>query len=95
MDFDRFGVMLDCSRNAVMTVPELKKFMTVLSRMGYNQLQLYMEDTYEADNELYFGQFRGRYTKQELKELDDFAYVVLRRVCCTRYHRHGGCKSDV
>lgn len=72
-EFDTFGVMLDCSRNAVMTVPELKRFMTVLSRMGYNQFQLYMEDTYEVDSEPYFGHFRGRYTQAELRELDDFA----------------------
>ena len=71
--FDVIGVMLDCSRNAVMKLPELKQFMTVLARMGYNQLQLYMEDTYEVETEPFFGQFRGRYTMEELKEADDFA----------------------
>ena len=30
MEFTVIGAMLDCSRNAVMNVPELKKFMTVL-----------------------------------------------------------------
>ena len=72
--FDTFGVMLDCSRNAVMTVRELKHFITVLARMGYNQLQLYIEDTYEVDNEPYFGSFRGRYSQDELREIDEFAY---------------------
>lgn len=74
--FKTVGVMLDCSRNAVMTLPELKRFMTVLARMGYNQLQLYMEDTYEVEEEPYFGHFRGRYTQAELKEADDFAYSL-------------------
>ena len=72
--FRKFGVMIDCSRNAVMTIKQLKKFITVISRMGYNQVQLYMEDTYEVDGEPFFGYLRGKYSKQELKELDDFAY---------------------
>ena len=73
-NFNKFGVMIDCSRNAVMTVEQLKKFITVISRMGYNQVHLYMEDTYEVTDEQYFGYLRGKYSKNELKELDDFAY---------------------
>lgn len=76
MEFTVIGAMLDCSRNAVMNVPELKKFMTVLAKMGYNQLQLYMEDTYEVPEEPFFGHFRGRYSQAELKELDDFAFSL-------------------
>lgn len=72
--FDTLGVMIDCSRNAVMTVEQLKKYMSILSKMGYNQLHLYMEDTYEIDNTPFFGYLRGRYSQSELKELDDFAY---------------------
>lgn len=72
-NFNKFGVMVDCSRNAVMTVEELKHFMTVISKMGYNQVQLYMEDTYEVEGYAQFGYLRGRYSMAELKELDDFA----------------------
>ena len=71
--FDTFGVMLDCSRNAVMTPESVKKFIGILAKMGYNQLQLYMEETYEVDGEPYFGYLRGRYTQAELKDLDDYA----------------------
>lgn len=74
--FNKFGVMIDCSRNAVMNVHQLKKFITVISRMGYNQVHLYMEDTYEVEGEPFFGYLRGKYTKEELKELDDFAYDI-------------------
>ena len=74
--FNKFGVMIDCSRNAVMTVEQLKKFITVISKMGYNQVHLYMEDTYEVTDEPYFGHLRGRYSKAELKELDDFCYSL-------------------
>ena len=75
-NFNKFGVMVDCSRNAVMTVEQLKKFITVISKMGYNQVHLYMEDTYEVNGEAFFGYLRGKYSKEELKELDDFAYGI-------------------
>ncbi len=74
MVFNKLGVMVDCSRNAVMTVDTLKKFISVIAKMGYNQVQLYTEDTYELDDEPKFGYLRGKYSKAELKELDDFAY---------------------
>lgn len=41
--------------------------------MGYNTLMLYTEDTYEVDGQPYFGYMRGRYSKAELRELDDYA----------------------
>lgn len=68
----RFGVMIDCSRNAVMDVSALKTYMDYLSAFGYNTLMLYTEDTYEVNNEMYFGSRRGRYTKQELKEINNY-----------------------
>ena len=74
--FNHFGVMLDMSRNAVMKVSEIKHFMTIIKKMGYNSLELYMEDTFEVINEPYFGYMRGRYTKEELKELDAYAKSI-------------------
>ncbi len=73
MEFKHFGVMIDCSRNAVMKVDGVKKLIVCLEKMGYNALELYTEDTYEVDGEPYFGHLRGRYTSEELKELDAFA----------------------
>ena len=35
-NFKTFGVMLDMSRNAVKTVDELKRFLPLLRKMGYN-----------------------------------------------------------
>lgn len=72
-NFDTFGVMIDCSRNAVYTVPALEKFIDIMSQMGYNALLLYTEDTYEVEGEPYFGYFRGRYTQDELRRLDSYA----------------------
>ena len=67
---EKLGVMADCSRDAVYTVEALKKYFSLLAKMGYNTVQLYTEDTYEVDGEPYFGYLRGRYSKAELKELD-------------------------
>ena len=65
--FDKFGVMIDCSRNAVMNVSAFKKMADILSSLGYNTIRLYTEDTYEVDGEPYFGYLRGRYSKAELR----------------------------
>ena len=68
-----FGVMLDCSRNAVLNLESAKKLIDSLQKMGYNALELYAEDTYEVKDEPYFGYLRGRYSGRELKELDAYA----------------------
>ena len=71
--FESFGVMIDMSRNAVMNMESLKRFITILKKMGYNSVILYTEDTYEVDGEPFFGYLRGKYTKEEMKEIDSFA----------------------
>ena len=68
--FKRFGVMLDCSRNAVMKVDTVKRFVDIVSKLGYNELQLYTEDTYTITEYASFGYGRGRYSKEELREID-------------------------
>lgn len=70
---DKIGLMVDCSRNSVMSVNAVKKLIDVMSLMGYSTLQLYTEDTYEVDGEPYFGYLRGRYTREELQEIDRYA----------------------
>jgi hypothetical protein len=74
--FDSFGVMIDCSRNAVPSVAGLKRFFDVISKMGYNCAMLYTEDTYEVKGEPRFGYKRGRYSIEELKEIDRYAASV-------------------
>ena len=63
------GVMVDCSRNAVLKVSAAKRLIDALRKMGYNMLMLYTEDTYEIDSQPKFGYLRGRFTKEELKEI--------------------------
>ena len=64
------GIMLDCSRNGVMKPEVIEHYAGILAKMGYDTLMLYTEETYEVDEEPFFGYMRGRYTKEELKKLD-------------------------
>lgn len=73
MQFEKSGTMIDASRNAVMNVAGTKEFLRQMAAMGLNLAMLYTEDTYEVPDYPYFGYFRGRYTKEEIKELDDYA----------------------
>lgn len=74
--FDRLGVMLDCSRNAVPRPETVENLMRILCRMGCNTLQLYMEDVFELPGYPYFGYGRGRYTVSELQHMDRFAAAL-------------------
>lgn len=72
----RLGVFIDCARNNVPTLETLKKFVVNIALMGYNHLQLYVEDCIELDGEPYFGYMRGRFTKAEIKDLDAFCGLL-------------------
>ena len=67
------GIMLDCSRNAVMKVGHIKKWLRRLALFGYNMVMLYTEDTYKLPGEDYFGYLRGAYSEGELREIDRYA----------------------
>ena len=83
------GVMLDCSRNAVLKVETIKRYADIIKKMGYNTLMLYTEDTYEIESQPYFGHLRGRYTKQELKEIDAYCNEIgLELVPCIQTLAH-------
>ena len=87
----RFGAMLDCSRNAVMKPEKVKEFAGILRSFGYDMLMLYTEDTYEVNNEPYFGYMRGRYTKAELKDMDAYcASVGVELIPCVQTLAHLG-----
>lgn len=66
------GIMIDCSRNAVMKPEAIKRFVDIMSALQYDTLMLYTEDTYEVDDEPLFGYMRGRYSKKEIMDLDEY-----------------------
>lgn len=72
MEYNSFGVMLDVSRNAVMKVDQIKKFVDLIAKAGYDSLQLYAEDIYEVKDEPFYGYLRGRYSAEEIKEADAY-----------------------
>ena len=67
------GAMVDMSRNAVMNVKTVKFMLRKMALMGMNAFMLYTEDTYEIEGRPFFGYMRGRYTKEEIRELDAYA----------------------
>ena len=74
------GAMLDLSRNGVMKPNEVCRFADVLKKIGYDTLALYLEDTYEISGEPYFGHLRGRYSKDELKQINAHAKSIGMRI---------------
>lgn len=71
--FEDLSIMLDSSRNGVLKVEFIKEFILNIALMGYSSLQIYTEDTYEVNDEPYFGYLRGRYSKGDLQEIDQYA----------------------
>ena len=74
--FERFGVMIDSSRNAVMEPAYAKTVLERLALLGYNYAMLYAEDTYELPGEPYFGMLRGRLSAADVRALDDHAAAL-------------------
>ncbi|WP_324716792.1 beta-N-acetylhexosaminidase [Carboxydochorda subterranea] len=72
--FDTLGIMVDASRNGVLRVDVAKRLLRHVALMGINACMLYTEDTYEVPGRPFFGYLRGRYTRDELEELDDYAF---------------------
>ena len=67
------SVMIDVSRNAVIKPEYLKKIIVKFSLLGINYACLYTEDTYEVAGHPLFGFNRGKYSKDEIREICAFA----------------------
>ena len=50
--YEELAYMADCSRNAVLNVASAKQMIEVLALMGYSTFELYMEDTYQIEDNL-------------------------------------------
>lgn len=71
--FEYCGSMLDMSRDGVLRVETVKEYLNQQAVMGLNMMMLYTEDIFEMKKYPFFGYKRGRYTLEELKEIDDYA----------------------
>ena len=75
-NFKYIGVMMDISRNAVPHVHKMKEFILRVASMGLNMVTLYMEDTYELEGYPHMGYMRPRYSVEQLREIDDYAFSL-------------------
>lgn len=74
--FETSGAMIDVSRNAVLTVDGIRMLLRKMAVMGLNMLMVYTEDTYEVPELPYFGYMRGRYSEEEIRNCDDYAFQL-------------------
>ncbi|MFX1448282.1 MAG: family 20 glycosylhydrolase, partial [Promethearchaeota archaeon] len=77
IDFPRLeirGVSDDISRGQAAKIDNLKKFIKILSHFKINHYYLvYMQDMFKFENYPEIGKGRGRYSKEEIKDLFNYA----------------------
>lgn len=75
--FSMNGPMIDVSQgNAVLKVDTVKALLRKLSLMGLNMVMLYAEDSFDVKEQPYFGYMRGRYSQADIREIDEYAYML-------------------
>lgn len=72
--FEMIGVMFNMSNIAPSTVNGTKELLDYLAVMGYNMAMLYTEDTIKMEKYPCFGLFRGAYTPDDIRAIDDYAF---------------------
>ena len=73
VEYERFGVLISCAGTGAMRVDRIKKLIDVMEIMGYDLLELCLDDRYKIPEEPFFGYLRGGYSKEEFQELDSYA----------------------
>jgi hypothetical protein len=87
--FAGISTMIDVSRCAVFKVDAVKKLLDRLALMGYNMAMMYTEDTVKLEGLPYFGYMRGAYTKEEIREMDDYAFEYgIEMIPCLECYGH-------
>lgn len=71
--YENLAFWVDCSRDAVLKVETIFSIIRKIALLGYNRLYVYMEDTFEVENEPYFGHLRGKYTAKEMDMINEYA----------------------
>ena len=83
--FEHCGPYLDLSRNGVMTVDAVKKYIDFSACLGLDMAVLYTEDTYEVPGYPYMGYLRGRLTGDEWRAIDEHgARMGVEVICASR-----------
>ena len=72
-------------------IPAFKETLDMMALMGYNMAMFYTEDRLELPNYPYFGYLKGRYTFEEMQELDDYAFEYgIELIPCLECYSHMG-----
>lgn len=69
MNYKHFGVMIDCSRNAVIKAAEVRRLIDFMAGMGYACLENFTQRCLYAPGRTVFGYMRGRYADNKLHEI--------------------------
>lgn len=87
--FETMGVMFNMSNMAPSTVAGTKELLDYLAIMGYNMVMLYTEDTIKMEKYPCFGLFRGAYTTDDIREIDDYAFELgIEMIPCIECYGH-------
>lgn len=97
--FKLCGPMFDVSQgNSCFNVRTLKSVIRQLSLMGLSMLMIYCEDSFEVKEQPYFGYMRPKYSDEDMKELDDYAFLLgieMIPCCQTLAHMPDALRWDV
>lgn len=74
MQLEKFGILLCLSCGGVLNVPALKRFVDYASKMGYNCIELCLDDMIKIKEEPMYGFFGGGLSSEQLKEVDQYAF---------------------
>lgn len=89
---DKLSIMVDMARNNVLKVDTIKKLIRYLAIMGYSKFKIYLEDVFDVIDEPYFGYLRGKYKKEELIEVVDYASIFgIEVIPCIQTLAHLNC----
>ncbi len=89
---DKLSIMVDMARNNVLKVDTIKKLIRYLAIMGYSKFKIYLEDVFDVIHEPYFGYLRGKYNKEELIEVVDYASIFgIEVIPCIQTLAHLNC----
>lgn len=77
IQFETNCAMFDVSQsNAVIKLDNIKFFLRNMAIMGMNMFMIYTEDSYDVKEWKYFGYMRGRYSQEELMEIDRYGSAL-------------------
>ena len=71
--FKTLGIMINVT-HSLLSNNGFCKITDYLALMGYNFIQLYMEDTVKLEGRPFFGYMQNSYTVEDLRAMDDYAF---------------------